>query len=77
VGQGQENSRKEQRVRVRVVGMSVLLAKDTFASIAMFFVMRWCIIVLDALAGLLQRMEVTEIQGLLLMGMEMEMEMWL
>jgi hypothetical protein len=65
MGEEEQNSRKEQRVRVRVVGMSVPLAKDTFASIVMFSVMRWCIIVLDALVVVLQEMEV------------MEMEMWL
>jgi len=44
-----QNSKREQRVRVRVVGMSVRRVRDTVAWIVMSFAMRWCIIVLDAL----------------------------
>jgi hypothetical protein len=74
MGEEEQNSRKEQRVRVRVVGMSVPLAKDTFASIVMFSVMRWCIIVLDALVVVLQEMEVMEMEMWLWMEMDMRME---
>jgi hypothetical protein len=52
-------------VLVRVVGMSVLLAKGTFAWIVMSSAMKWCIIVLDAL--------VVAVRVLL----PMEMGMWL
>ena len=41
MGQGQ--CRKEQKARVRVHGMSVLLAKDISALTVMFSVMKWCI----------------------------------
>jgi hypothetical protein len=58
----EQSSKREQKVLVRVVGMSVLHAKDTFAWIVMCFAMRWCIIVLDALVvvvrGLIKRVEV-------------------